>query len=199
MILQRSIVTATSSCVAAVVVASPANTFPKSTIVSHLPAASVDAYGQFASGHAINDFTLSTPVDSATLATTSHELDTAHIQPSTIRSDKRFRESELDGDLNKVEAYINSNSSLDSEHIDHNLAAMEVVRDLASTGHHSDELNDGSSIQHLANTKFERTVMGYHNYALVCADSKVHTDYCANGRRGYYCSQNGYVLLQVVS
>lgn len=59
----------------------------------------------------------------------------------------------------------------------------------------------------LNNVAFGRKILGrdtdeaagYHNFAMVCAQSKIHTDYCANRRRGYYCSQNGYLNLQPVS
>lgn len=33
-----------------------------------------------------------------------------------------------------------------------------------------------------------------HDYAMVCAQTRGHTEYCQRSPREYYCSQNGYVI-----
>lgn len=149
----------------------------------------------------IDSFTSGAVINFVTAVTASHEIGTIISHASTNLPHERSIESDdkLDGSANKLESYTEVDLGSDVEHVDHKLAAMENVVDSKSTRHYSDELDDSTLIQSSADPRLARTAMGYHNYALVCADSKIHTDYCASGRRGYYCSQNGYVLLQVVS
>jgi len=33
-----------------------------------------------------------------------------------------------------------------------------------------------------------------HDYAMVCADKRPHTEYCQRSPREYYCSQNGFII-----
>lgn len=183
--------------VAAKVVASPVSNIPKALIISNPQVVPIDALDQVvATDHITEGLTTGLNIDLVTASTS--EIDTKLGQKIAVAPLKE-PESNIKLDAGSTLA---SSAILDTtanpKQIEHGLTLEHTGHDLKSTGYASDDI-DGNPAQQLANTKLVRDPMGYHNYALVCANSKMHTDYCQSGRRGYYCSQNGYVMLQVVS
>lgn len=175
--------------VAATVIASPLVTTSSAVDFSQHQVASVDISGQVHTGNSAADSLVTGVVAES-------------VTVSTMRTNLVFGPNLTD----VSHEGLGSNSQLDSlsdtiptlKKVEYGRALEDISDHSKSDRYISDKL-DRILMGQSANIKLARDSVGYHNYALVCADSKLHTDYCMSGRRGYYCSQNGYVMLKVVS
>lgn len=123
------------------------------------------------------------------------------FEPKTDKDDKSYSNAQQTESLDDV---LSSSDNADTSTVPgqhHNSgygkdnAAHEKSIDILDT---ADMNSDSTSARHDVYQRDVVAPMGYHNYAMVCASSKTHTDYCSNRRRGYYCSQNGYLNIHFV-
>lgn len=183
--------------IAATVVASPLGSASKALNILNLQVAPIAApYQVVAASHANTGFVTGLTVDSVTIP--KSKTDTKFGQKLGVNSFESLESStKLDADSELRYSVISGKVS-NLTQVEQSPAVQNIAADLKGVEYKPNEL-DGTLNRQSVNTNLARNSMGYHNYALVCANSKTHSDYCASGRRGYYCSQNGYVMLQVVS
>lgn len=147
--------------------------------------------------------------DGITDATTMYASASPVLQswPDELRSDA-VADGEMQVDTTQTGRHIGVLSSLNEIDVstfadqNHKTKHYDIVKPdarLLVDLHTTDETVENTFTSQEISPRDATEAMGYHNYAMVCAESKVHTDYCANRRRGYYCSQNGFLQIYAVS
>lgn len=178
---------------ASIIVAIPVNVVYKTFLPSRIESVkpTVDLSNGINIGATVHAF------DPAILQSAPDEAKPVLVKDGTVRVDmtQTGRHNEVLSSLNEIDAFTFADHSHETDYEDNIESDAQILGYLHTADKSVEDPFTSQDISHRDTTE----AMGYHNYAMVCAQSKVHTDYCANRRRGYYCSQNGFLQIHAVS